>query len=353
MDADLPIHIRVCLSDALAYTGPKMMRLRCSLWMMVCLFCGWLLTSHGRAQTQAMPRPLPRSAPTGSIVIPNAVTATNTVDPLAWDSMRKEFNAQTNQVEAKITYAVTNVSTAPVIIKSVRPSCGCTVVKLPATPWTLKPGDGGLIDVDVDLRGKRGTLNKYIAVDSSCGFKVLNLRVNIPDGPGQTNAAAARSINLKVALGDRQAVFKGECVICHVRPTVGRKGLELFDAACGICHDSSHRASMVPDLKTITLAGTREYWRDWISRGRPGTLMPAFAYSEGGVLSKEQIESLVAYLTSDFAKLRQAVAAASKPKAGPAAVKPAVSKGPPPAGSDLKSDSHPAPSSSDSPPLPE
>lgn len=330
------------------------MRLRYSLCVMAGLLCGWLGASHGWAQTQALPRSLSRPVPSGSIVIPNAVTATNTVDPLAWDSMRKEYNAQTNQVEAKITYAVTNVSTAPVIIKSVRPSCGCTVVKLPATPWTLNPKEGGLIDVDVDLRGKRGTLNKYIAVDSTAGFKVLNLRINIPDLPGQTNVAEARAFNLKVALGDRQAVFKGECVICHVRPTIAKKGIELFDAACGICHDSSHRASMVPDLKTITMSGTREYWRDWISRGRPGTLMPAFAYSEGGVLSKEQIESLVAYLTSDFAKLRHAVAAASKPNTtAPAATRQAAPQGVPPAGSDLKPAPKPSQSSADFPPLPE
>jgi hypothetical protein len=43
-----------------------------------------------------------------------------------------------------------------------------------------------------------------------------------------------------------------------------------------------------------------EYWRQWTREGLAGTLMPGFAKSEGGPLTDHQIESLVAYLTTDF-----------------------------------------------------
>jgi len=38
------------------------------------------------------------------------------------------------------------------------------------------------------------------------------------------------------------------------------------------------------------------YWKTWINQGRAGTLMPSFAQSEGGPLTKEQIDSLVEFL---------------------------------------------------------
>ena len=40
-------------------------------------------------------------------------------------------------------------------------------------------------------------------------------------------------------------------------------------------------------------AQPREYWLDWTTHGKEGTLMPGFATELGGPLSQEQIESLV------------------------------------------------------------
>jgi mono/diheme cytochrome c family protein len=51
------------------------------------------------------------------------------------------------------------------------------------------------------------------------------------------------------------------------------------------------------------------FWRNWIAHGKSDSLMPAFAVEEGGILSREQIESLVSYLS---------VAIPSKPGLPPA-----------------------------------
>ncbi len=227
-------------------------------------------------------------------------------EPLAWDAMRKEIDVTSGATEATVVYSVTNISSAEVIIKAVRPSCGCTVAKLPKSPWVLAPNESGKLEATIDLRGKRGTLNKYLSVDTSAGMKMLTFAVIIPELP-TTNVADMRTRNLMTSMADRQAVFKGDCVRCHVQPTAGKRGEPLFRTACAICHESLHRATMVPDLAAVEKTKDRDYWRSWITRGKPGTLMPAFAYSEGGVLSQEQIESLVAYLTSDFIKQRRVV----------------------------------------------
>ena len=105
-----------------------------------------------------------------------------------------------------------------------------------------------------------------------------------------------RQTNQKLALADRQAVFKGDCAKCHVEPTVNKMGQQLFTAACGICHEGEHRASMVPDLRALPKEKNADYWRTWITYGRPGSLMPAFSKAEGGILDDAQIASLVSYL---------------------------------------------------------
>ena len=37
------------------------------------------------------------------------------------------------------------------------------------------------------------------------------------------------------------------------------------------------------------------FWRKWISEGKEGTLMPAFAQAQGGPLTDQQIESLIEF----------------------------------------------------------
>ena len=48
-----------------------------------------------------------------------------------------------------------------------------------------------------------------------------------------------------------------------------------------------------PDLPVETSAA---FWSTWITYGKPNTLMPAFSQSQGGILTQEQITSLVDYL---------------------------------------------------------
>ena len=74
-------------------------------------------------------------------------------------------------------------------------------------------------------------------------------------------------------------------------------GQELFVAACGICHEAEHRASMVPDLHALPHETSRGFWYVWITFGKTNSLMPGFAESEGGPLTSEQIGTLVDYLS--------------------------------------------------------
>jgi mono/diheme cytochrome c family protein len=225
---------------------------------------------------------------------------------LVWDSELKEYKTKPGETETLFSFTATNHSAAEIVINEVHPSCGCTVVSMPAQPWKLASGATGKIEAKVDLRGKRGILMKTLTVNSSAGNKNLIFKVTIADpvpanlSPADREAFLRRTQNQKAAGADRQAVFKNDCAVCHVQPAAGKTGRELFDTSCGICHTAAHRASMVPELTGLPNGGNRDYWHAWISRGKEGSLMPAFAKSAGGPLSDEQITSLVDYVVSEL-----------------------------------------------------
>ncbi len=143
---------------------------------------------------------------------------------------------------------------------------------------------------------------KQIVVFSSYSPKVLTVLVDIPE-PG-TNAMSSEAANRlwgrQLAGIDHQAVFKKDCVKCHLEPAFGKFGETLFHSACGICHEATHRATMVPDLAALKTEIDPEYWRRWVTYGKAGSLMPGFAAREGGPLNDKQIDSLVEFLTNAF-----------------------------------------------------
>ncbi|MCI0748609.1 MAG: DUF1573 domain-containing protein [Verrucomicrobia subdivision 3 bacterium] len=242
---------------------------------------------------------------------------------LVFDAERKETNAAPGQVTVPFTFWLTNVSRVVVSINSVRTSCGCTVAQLPAQPWLLQPGSSGPIHVTMNLAGKMGSIEKSVTIDSSTGYRNLIVKANLPQPANAQPVAGGidldRLKNMQMALADRQVVFKGECAKCHSEPAEGKAGEQLYVAACGICHDSAHRAAMVPDLKTLKHPTNEEHWRKWIKSGRPGSMMPAFAKAEGGPLSDEQIDSLIKFLTETItARAQQPPVAKSAQLSDPA-----------------------------------
>jgi len=239
----------------------------------------------------------------------------------AYDGLVKETRLKPGQTSTTFTFNLTNTSPEEVTIDGVRTSCGCTVVKLPFTPWTIPSGAAGAFDVQVDLRGDRGNVTTTIAVDSTAGCRYLTVRVFVP-GAVSATAAADRARNLQVALGDRQAVFKGDCAACHLAPAMGRYGEVLYANACGICHDAEPRASMVPDLRGRDEPMTREDWQAWITVSKPRTLMPAWSIDEGGPLTGRQIESLLDYVTGPF----QALTATAPPDRVTSLMEPVVNE---------------------------
>ncbi|MBL9136914.1 MAG: DUF1573 domain-containing protein [Verrucomicrobiales bacterium] len=227
-------------------------------------------------------------------------------DALLFDGTSKEENVTAGATNAVFTFAFTNGAPGQVVIESVRTSCGCTVAKVPTLPWVIPPGGDGEFSVTLDLRGKRGTVTKSVFVNTSMGTKPLTVRAILPDNGsgGAGGGMDDRLRNMQIALADRSAIFRGDCANCHATPASSKHGPALYLAACAICHDSHNRASMVPDLKNLPHPTDRDHWIRWINFGRHGSLMPAFAKAEGGILSDAQIDSLADYLTRTISDRR-------------------------------------------------
>jgi len=217
---------------------------------------------------------------------------------IAWDAERKDSAVPAGTAQAQYTFNLTNISHEVITINSVATSCGCTVARLPEQPWHIPPGSNGQISATMNLAGKSGTVVKTLTVNSDKGNKLLYVQVTIlpPSATPAPMTEMDREQNQKLAIADRQSVFKGECASCHAAPAVGKSGQQLYTAVCGVCHEAEHRATMVANLHALPYETSAEIWRLWITHGKPGSLMPAFALSEGGILTDEQITSLVNYL---------------------------------------------------------
>lgn len=216
---------------------------------------------------------------------------------LSWDDTEKTFFGKRGETEARFTFTVKNETGAEQTIYRIQPSCGCTTVDLPATPWILMPGVSGTVQVTVNLKDKYGMIEKTLTVDSSLGQETLRLRLILPAMTAESNP---RARNQRAALVDRQAVFHGDCARCHAPPPTAVTGEAIFKAACALCHEAPARASMVPNLALPKGGRDVAFWTQWIVEGRPNSLMPAFAQKNGGVLSEQQIQEVVNYLVSRF-----------------------------------------------------
>jgi len=215
---------------------------------------------------------------------------------LAFDGESKDHTMKSGEIVANYVFSFTNVSPGEVVINYVQPSCGCTAVELPPMPWKIPPAGTGQIPVNMNVQGKSGIVMKTVTLHTDKGQKALMVKATIPQPEGMT--ALDRERNQLLAKADRQAIFKGDCASCHVAPVIGKMGKELYTAACGICHEAEHRATMVPDLRNLPNNTDADYWKLMVTLGKPNTLMAAFAQGQGGPLSDPQINSLVEYLVA-------------------------------------------------------
>jgi len=217
---------------------------------------------------------------------------------LQWDLTALYTEAVYGSNQETMTFTFSNPTAASIDIVAFEIHCGCVEVKHPDLPWTIPSGTTQALPVDLNIRGKKGLFQQSFVVMTSAGKVPLTVEVDIEDPVRRPMTKEERSRNKHFAMEDARAIFKGECASCHVLPTKGKYGPTLYDAACGICHDSAKRDPVVPYLKDKIKKKSREYWRQWTVNGKKGSLMPGFGKAQGGPLSGSQISTLLHYLSA-------------------------------------------------------
>lgn len=100
---------------------------------------------------------------------------------LVFDAQQKEVRVTNGTPESNFAFNLTNISSGDVIINFVQTSCGCTVAKLPKTPWKLAPKESGQISATMKLAGTSpgNSKTKVLTVSTDKGIKQLFVKTTI------------------------------------------------------------------------------------------------------------------------------------------------------------------------------
>jgi hypothetical protein len=91
-------------------------------------------------------------------------TQSSTNDSIVFDYVRYDFGTITQGSNGSCQFTFTNKGTSPLILNTVKASCGCTYVKWPKKP--IMPGQKGVIKVKYDTNNI-GAFSKNITVKSN------------------------------------------------------------------------------------------------------------------------------------------------------------------------------------------
>jgi len=182
-----------------------------------------------------------------------------------------------------------NQSTKPLVITSMQSSCGCSVPQ--ASSNIILPSGNVVVVVKVDSTGKRGAVKK-------------NVRVYLEGETSPLIFFVEGVVNPKpVRLGKDQAhkmqgvsIFSKDCASCHVQPTVGKEGRDLFLVTCAFCHGTNRQGSSSGTIAPA-LTDPKPHWLQILTQGtyENGGKMPGFLKDHGGPLTEKQIAGLVAF----------------------------------------------------------
>lgn len=193
-------------------------------------------------------------------------------------------------------FLIYNVGGKHLRINDVQTSCGCTLAQL--SKKLIAPGDFARIDVTLDTSIKLGKVRKQITVKS-----------NDPQRPELPLFLVGQVLPKKMASHaqvtltpqDKLVLFKGDCATCHVQAGKGKTGQALFVADCAMCHgiNGQGHLSAGPSLlgRNYDDEATAKRARTIIATGSPNSpQMPPFSQKQGGPLTDDEIDSLVAFL---------------------------------------------------------
>jgi mono/diheme cytochrome c family protein len=205
------------------------------------------------------------------------------VEPPSFDFAKVEEG-----VTLKHTFKVSNTGNADLKLDRAYASCGCTTATL--SKKLLRPGETAELFVAIDTAMKQDKVAKLVFVSSNDVHKaVVSVRLLMD----------VQDPHRGMARGGEAKIFTDEhCASCHVARGLGKKGMELFNADCAMCHGPKAEGAVGPTLvgPYSDSAFSNQMIKVTSSGSTAHRSMPGFAKEVGGPLNKEEIDSIVAYL---------------------------------------------------------
>jgi hypothetical protein len=94
-----------------------------------------------------------------------AAPGTNALTTIEWTEPKKDLGTINEGQKLQISFRVKNTGTAPLVLQSVVPGCGCTVADYPKEP--IAPGKEADITASFDSQGREGQQHKEITVTAN------------------------------------------------------------------------------------------------------------------------------------------------------------------------------------------
>ncbi|WP_165823776.1 DUF1573 domain-containing protein [Pseudochryseolinea flava] len=111
-------------------------------------------------------------APTATVPQPEAKPE-GPLPAFQFETTKHDFGTLKEGDPAEFTYKFTNNGAAPLVISSVKPSCGCTVPEYSQQPIAV--GGSGFVKVKFDTNGKSNVQNKTVTVIANTYPKEITL----------------------------------------------------------------------------------------------------------------------------------------------------------------------------------
>jgi hypothetical protein len=107
---------------------------------------------------------------------------------IQWIDSARDFGNISEGQRLALSFRFKNTGDKPLIIESVKPTCGCTIATYPKEP--IAPGEEGEITGEFDSNGREGMQHKHMTVRSNVAQQAqdISFQVNVlPRRSANTN----------------------------------------------------------------------------------------------------------------------------------------------------------------------
>lgn len=103
--------------------------------------------------------------PPGTPVIPKEAFDSTKFTTIEWIDSTKDYGKITEGQKLDVSFRFRNTGDKPLIIRTVRPGCGCTAAEPPKAP--IAPGEEGTIKASFNSQGREGHNSKDIYIEAN------------------------------------------------------------------------------------------------------------------------------------------------------------------------------------------